>query len=214
MTTAALQQVIFAFFVFGIVGWFLESLQESIVRHRIVNKGFFRGPFVPCQGIGGVAVYFLAAPFRGHPAAVFFVGVAVCTLVEYATALFLEKAFHVKCWDYTTYPHTRFAQFQGRVCLTISFFFGVITLAVVYFFWDAIVTVTTALGPALFWVDTALLFIFLVDAVYSITSVIKNRKNGKNLTSWALFSTQMRRGPDGMPAANPGANVQNGAPLL
>jgi uncharacterized membrane protein len=181
-------QIIFAFFVFGIMGWFLESLQESIVRHRIVNKGFFRGPFVPCQGLGGVAVYFLGAPFRAHPAAVFFIGMLLCTLVEYLTALFLEKAFHVRCWDYTTYPHTKFAQFQGRVCLTISLFFGIITLAVVYFFWDFLSAVTLALGPRLLWVDSAHVLLFAIDAVYSIAKVIKSRKSGRPLTGWALFS--------------------------
>ncbi|GHU04376.1 hypothetical protein FACS1894147_09460 [Spirochaetia bacterium] len=181
-------QVLFALFAFGFIGWLLESLQESIVRKRIVNKGFFRGPFVLSQAIGGVAVYLVGASFRAHPAAVFFIGMAGCTLVEYLAALFLEKVFQVRCWDYRTYPHTRFAHFRGRICLTISLFFGAASLAVVYVFWDMITVVTSALGPRLFWINAALVLLFAFDAIYSITKVIKARISGQALTGWALFT--------------------------
>jgi uncharacterized membrane protein len=181
-------RIVFAFFCLAFAGWFAESVQESIVRKKPVSKGFFYGPFVPCQGLGGLAVYFALSRLRAWPVAVFFGGMALGTVVEYITALFLEKCFHVKCWDYRTYPHTRRCHFQGRVCLTISLFFGLISLAVVYVFWDLIMRAASRLGTALFIVDAALLAFFTCDVVLSCMRVVKAGRAGKRLSGWAVFN--------------------------
>jgi uncharacterized membrane protein len=180
--------IVFAFFCLAFMGWFAESVQESIVRKKFVSKGFFYGPFVPCQGLGGLAIYFVLSSFRAWPAAVFFGGLVLATLVEYITALFLEKCFGVKCWDYRTYPHTRWCHFQGRVCLTISLFFGAISLAVVYVFWDLIMLAAAQLGSALVIVDAVLLALFACDVILSCMRVKKAVKSGKKLSGWALFT--------------------------
>jgi uncharacterized membrane protein len=179
--------IIFAFFVLGVVGWLLESVQESIVRRHRVNKGFFKGPFVPCQGIGGLGVYLIGSPFKEHPVLLFFAGILVCTLIEYITALFLEKFFKVKCWDYTTYPHTRWCHFQGRIALTISLFFGVITLFVVYRFWEIIMNIVAILGNYLWLTDCILIMLFVIDATWTITRLYKLQKAGIIIKGFAVF---------------------------
>jgi uncharacterized membrane protein len=194
-------RIIFAFFCLAFLGWFAESVQESITRKKIISKGFFYGPWVPCQGLGGLAVYFALSPFRAWPAAVFAGGLVLGTVVEYVTALFLEKCFQVKCWDYHTYPHTRWCHFQGRVCLTISLFFGVISLAVVYVFWDFIMLTAERLGGALLVVDGALLALFACDALLSCMRVIKAVKSGRELSGWAVFTGT--KSTSGKPAGIP-----------
>jgi uncharacterized membrane protein len=189
MTSSAGARVIFAFFCLAFLGWFAESVQESIVRKKIISKGFFRGPWVPVQGLGGLAVYLVLARFRAWPLAVFLGGVALGTIVEYITALFLEKCFHVKCWDYRSYPHTRWCHFQGRVSLTISLFFGAISLAVVYVFWGLIMRAAECLGVYLFVVDAALLVLFALDVAASCMRVIKAVKSGRQLSGWAVFTS-------------------------
>jgi uncharacterized membrane protein len=180
--------VLFQWYLLSVTGWVLESIQESIVRRRLVSKGFFKGPWVPVHGIGGLSGYFLGGLFKAYPVAVFFAGLVICTAAEYLTSIFLEKCFGVKCWDYATYPHTRWCQFQGRVCLTISAFFGVITLVVVYFYWDFGLALIHALGK-FFWPLLALLYaIFIADVVYSVSKYLRYKKLGIKINSWAVFS--------------------------
>ena len=172
----------------GFTGWVLETVQESIVRGKFVNKGFFIGPWVPVHGIGGFAVHFLLNPLRDYPALVFFAGAALCTALEYAAALFLEKFFNVQCWNYKTYPHTKWCHFQGRICLTISLFFGVVSLAVVYFYWSFIADLAASLGVWLLFVDGALTGIFAVDVCGSCGRVIRLNRPGIKVKGWGAFS--------------------------
>jgi uncharacterized membrane protein len=187
--SAMTARVIFAFFCLGFTGWVLESIQESIVRGRLVNKGFFKGPFVPCQGLGGLGAYYAGSLFREFPLLVFLAGFILGTLVEYGTALFLEKCFKVKCWDYATYPHTKWCHFQGRISLTLSAAFGGITLFVVYVYWDWIMALAELLGAALWAADAALLGVFSLDAVFSCLWVLRAKKTGVKIRGWNVFSS-------------------------
>jgi uncharacterized membrane protein len=183
-----IENIIFVFFLFGGIGWVLETIQESIVRRKFVNKGFFKGPFALSHGIGGLGVYMAGSPFKAYPALVFLAGLIVCTAVEYVMAVFLEKCFKVKCWDYTTYPHTRWCHYKGRICLTLSLFFGFITLGAVYFFWDAIMTLAGLLGNYVWIADAAFITAFSVDAIVTITKLLRNNKAGIKMEGYAMFS--------------------------
>jgi uncharacterized membrane protein len=176
------------FFFLSCTGWLLETVQESLVRHQFINKGFFRGPYVPVHGIGGIFIYFLTFSLKSYPVLVCFVGIAIGTVVEYLTSIFLEKCFKVKCWDYTTYPHTKWCHFQGRICLTISLFFGIITLFIVYFYWDFALTVADFLGNYIWVVDGIFMTLFFTDGIFSCTSIIKAKKKNIQIKSWAVFS--------------------------
>ncbi|GHV82435.1 hypothetical protein AGMMS49991_09930 [Spirochaetia bacterium] len=180
--------LIFTFFILGCAGWAFETIQESIVRRKFVNKGFFKGPFALSHAIGGLGVYLVGFPFKAYPALVFLAGLIVCTAVEYSMAIFLEKCFKVKCWDYTTYPHTRWCHYKGRICLTISLFFGVITLFVVYALWDIIMALAGLLGNTIWIVDTVLIAAFAVDAVFTITKLLRYKKAGIKMKNYAVFS--------------------------
>jgi uncharacterized membrane protein len=146
------------------------------------------GPWVPVHGIGGFAVYFLLNPLREHPALVFFAGAALCTALEYAAALFLRKCFKVKSWDYATYPHTRWCHFRGSVCLTISLFFGIVSLFVLYFYWDFIAYLAAYLGVWLLFVDGALMGVFAVDVFFSCDRVMRLNRAGVKVKGWGAFS--------------------------
>jgi uncharacterized membrane protein len=160
-------------------GWVGETIMESLVRGRFVSKGFFKGPWVPVHGIGGFVVYAAGAPLMAYPPLVFIAGALLCTVVEYLAALLLEKAFNKRCWDYDTYPFTRWCNYQKRVALTTSLFFGLVTLALVYFFWDLARGIAARIGgKALFWTDVLLLAAFVLDAALTIVHYIKNKIAG------------------------------------
>jgi uncharacterized membrane protein len=182
--------LLFEWFFLSFTGWILETAQESVVRKKFVSKGFFKGPYVPLHGIGGICVYLLCSPFKAHPAAVFFVGMIICTIVEYSAAIFLEKCFKVKCWDYRTYPHTHWCHFQGRICLTMSLIFGLITLFVVYFYWNFAANIARHLGPHLPLVDGALTLAFLADVIFTCRKVLRAKKAGLKIKGWAVFSKE------------------------
>ncbi|GMO45312.1 MAG: hypothetical protein Ta2G_00130 [Termitinemataceae bacterium] len=188
MEQISLQNIIFAFFLFSCTGWIMESMQESIVRKQFISKGFFKGPYIPCHGIGGLSVVAIGSHFKDHPIVMFFLGLVLCTIVEYITAIFLEKCFKVKCWDYTTYPHTKWLQFRGRICLTISLFFGFITLFLVYFYWDFAVKLVQFFGDYVWIVNLALSVIFLIDAFITCAKIIRDNKEGIVISGYAVFS--------------------------
>jgi uncharacterized membrane protein len=173
-----LPSLVFLFFFLSASGWVLETIQESITRKKFVSKGFFKGPYVPVQGIGGLSVYAVGSLFKAYPPLVFVAGAVLCTVVEYIAAIFLEKCFAVKCWDYATYPHTKWCHYKGRVCLTMTLFFGVITLFVVYVYWDFGVTLARLLGPYIRLVDAVLLTDFLVDVVFTCNKYLRYKKAG------------------------------------
>ena len=177
--TLAADKFVFLFFFFSASGWIGECIMESIVRRRLVNKGFFRGPWVPVHGLGGFVVYAACHPLGQYPALVFVAGALLCTLIEYLAALLLEKAFHKRCWDYDTYPFTRWCNYKKRVALTTSLFFGLVALGQVYFYWDLALALIRGIGPAaLFWVDAVLIGAFAADAAFTIRRYIANRIAG------------------------------------
>jgi uncharacterized membrane protein len=183
-----MEKYIFIFFLLGFTGWVLESTQETIVRKKFVNKGFFKGPFIPCQAAGGMAVYLVCAPLKPYPILVFLTGALLCTLVEYLSALFLEKCFNVKCWDYTTYPHTKWCHYKGKICLTISLFFGLAAILLVYVYWDFLSRAAGLLGDYIFAVDAVFCAVFLIDAFLTCSKVFKAKKAGVKLKGYAVFS--------------------------
>jgi uncharacterized membrane protein len=153
-----------------------------------VNKGFFSGPYTISHGIGGIGVYVICSPFKAYPFLVFLAGMVICTVVEYIMAIFLEKCFRVKCWDYTTYPHTKWCHFQGRIALTTSIFFGFVTLFVVYIYWQFGLKVTELLGDFICLADGILSAVFIADAVYTCVKLLGFKKAGIKVKNYAVFS--------------------------
>jgi uncharacterized membrane protein len=184
----SVESVIFAFFSLSFAGWVCESAHESITRRTWVNKGFFKGPFIPCQGVGGLGVYALCSLFKPYPPLVFLAGALLCTAVEYGTALFLEKCFKVRCWDYRTYPHTKWCHYKGKIALTISLFFGVAALFVVYVYWDFTMAIVRYAGDYMPLIDGVLAALFAIDAVYTCAKLLRDKKRGVPIKGWAVFS--------------------------
>ena len=51
--------VYYTFFIFAIGGWVYESIFQSILEKKVLNRGFLNGPIIPIYGLGGMAVYIL-----------------------------------------------------------------------------------------------------------------------------------------------------------
>jgi uncharacterized membrane protein len=178
-TEIGVDEAVFAFLFFSFNGWAGECLMESVTRRRFVNKGFFLGPWVPVHGVGAFVVYILSRPLISNPLLVFLAGTLFCTALEYAAALILEKIFGVKCWDYATYPFSRWCHYKGRISLITSVLFGLMTLGVAYFYWDVCMFIIRAAGTTVVRAaDVVFGPLFLADVLVTCGRYIRNRLAG------------------------------------
>lgn len=116
------------FYIYCFLGWCFESAYVSICKHRLVNRGFMRGPLLPLYGSGAIVVLFIALPFREMPVMVYITGMLAATILEYVVGVVMEKLFRVRYWDYS---NQRF-NIQGHICLSSSIAWGFLSLALIY----------------------------------------------------------------------------------
>ena len=119
------------FFLYSILGYFIECFCCSIIEKRIVlNRGFCLGPYLPIFGFSAIVITFLFYPYRDMPLLLFFLSACSCTMIEYITSYLLELIFHARWWDYKDKKFN----INGRVCLSNSILFGVAGLFCVHVF--------------------------------------------------------------------------------
>lgn len=112
-------------FLYSFLGWVWESSYVSIKQKKLVNRGFVMGPVCTIYGVGAVSVYVILRPLEGNWAALYFGGVILATVLEYITAVIMERLFHASWWDYSEKKFN----FQGRICLGSSVAWGFFTIA-------------------------------------------------------------------------------------
>ena len=156
---------LFVFYLYCVLGWVFESTVVSVQERRFVNRGFLDGPMLLIYGFGAVILLHVSLPLLGHPAALFFVGMAVATAFEYAVGVLMETLFKVKYWDYSA----RKFQFQGRICLRSSIAWGVLTLVLTYWLHRPIAWLVGALPAPVLWGITAAVTIWFVWDVIDST---------------------------------------------
>ena len=55
-------------------------------EHAFINRGVYRGPYLPIYGAGGLLLCFLLRGFRKKPMRVFFLSMLICSALEYFTS--------------------------------------------------------------------------------------------------------------------------------
>lgn len=118
----------FYFIVYSIAGWLCEDVYVGIGKRKFVNRGFLYGPYCPIYGCGALIVLYPLMLLGDYPVLVFFGGMILTSALEYFTSWLMEKLFHEKWWDYSTYKFN----INGRVCLLNSTLFGLMSLVVVF----------------------------------------------------------------------------------
>ena len=108
------------FFLLAFVGWLWEVSLFLVTDHALINRGVYRGPYLPIYGAGGLLLCFLLSRLKRHPVIVFLFSVVICSGLEYFTSFFLEKLWGIRWWDYSSH----FLNIQGRICLAGALLFG------------------------------------------------------------------------------------------
>jgi len=114
--------------VYSFIGWLCEEVFVLVTTQKLENRGFLTGPFLPIYGVGAIAMLLLVEPYVKNPFLVFVASTVVCSVIEYAGSLLLDKVFHITLWDY----HDQKFNLHGRICLRNSLCFGALGLALIY----------------------------------------------------------------------------------
>ena len=123
--------VILLFFIYAFAGWCMEVILKYIQYHRFINRGFLTGPLCPIYGCGAVLITVIVGNLTSVESGLvmtFALSFVICGLVEYFTALVLEKIFHARWWDYSQKP----MNLHGRVWIGNLLLFGAAGIAVIH----------------------------------------------------------------------------------
>ena len=115
------------FYIYCFIGWCIESTFVSVQKHKFVNRGFMRGPFLPLYGSGAVLILFATIPFRESFLGIFLSGAVAASVLEYVTGVAMEAIFKVRYWDYS---NNKF-NLNGHICLGTSIAWGFLSLVLV-----------------------------------------------------------------------------------
>ena len=122
-------KIYICFFIYSIIGWIWESfLCSSVELKKLVNRGFFLGPYCPIYGLGATLSYLLLRDI-GSATLIFILASIVSCTIEYIVGYVLEKMFKDRWWNYDNYPF----QLHGRVCLYGLVIFGLANVVIVKF---------------------------------------------------------------------------------
>lgn len=117
------------FLLYSFFGFLFEITFARLVRHpKRDRKCHLLLPVCPVYGVGALAILALPEWIKASPALLYLGGALAATVVEWALAIFYEKAAGTPFWDYSALPWN----FQGRVCLVFSLFWGLLALPLVY----------------------------------------------------------------------------------
>ncbi|MHB8130295.1 MAG: cardiolipin synthase [Mobilitalea sp.] len=165
-----LYYLFYIFIFYAALGWVYESCLVSLQKKTFVNRGFLIGPVIPIYGCGALLVYMVFWDFRNNLLLVFVGGICLATLLEYITSLVMELLFHTRWWDYSKYPFN----LNGRVCLFISLFWGVLTLLMLHIFQPGInyllEVISRRMGEMIGYV---LIPLFVVDIITAVITTVK-----------------------------------------
>ena len=92
-------QWVMFFYIYCFLGWVWESAYVSVIKHRFVNRGFLKGPFLPLYGSGAICILVVTIPVRGNIPLMFLIGMVSATVLEYVTGVVMERLFRVRYWD-------------------------------------------------------------------------------------------------------------------
>lgn len=173
-------QWILLFFLYSAAGWLWECFYVFIRTHRIVNRGFLHGPWLPIYGAGAITVLFITLPVRTNPALVFFLGMTGATLLEYGTGLVMEHLFQMRYWDYSK----EFLNINGYICFPASLAWGIFSTALIYVFHPPLERFVLHLPlPASDGLSLGLSVLFTVDVTRSVQTALDLRTMMERLTS-------------------------------
>lgn len=117
------------FLIYSFIGWIIEIFWTFICEKKIVDRGFFIGPYCPIYGFGCLLLVIFLDCYKENLVVLFFSSIIICSLLEYFTSFFMEKLFNARWWDYSNFKFN----LNGRICAETMIPFGVLGVLVVHY---------------------------------------------------------------------------------
>lgn len=164
-----MQEIIIYFSIYSILGWICECIYCAAIDKVWVNRGFLNGPVCPVYGFGAMFVIFLLGGLKGKYVLLFVSSIILTTVIEYLTAVVLERAFNLKWWDYSNYKFN----YKGRICVLNSILFGILSLFLIQVLNPIVVNVVGKFNSNIIDICAITITIILgIDLVITIMSLI------------------------------------------
>ena len=158
-----LRDIFIIFFSYSVIGYIAEIFYLHIlskIRHiEYTHPTFGKLPFSPPYGMGVILCMWYIQTYPNND---IFVTASFCAItfsvIEYYSAIFCERFFHKKFWDYSDLPFN----FQGRICLLNMTLFVISGLFFIQFLYTPTVEVLSGLSDYIKNITTSvLMFIFV-----------------------------------------------------
>ena len=167
------------FVCYAVIGWIYE-LFFFLFEGQLVNRGFLMGPYLPIYGIGALFIILFLKSLKNKkvmikkinimPIIIFILIFLITTIVEYVGHFVLNEFFNISLWDYSG----EFLNINGRVCFFASRNFAIMGTLGIYFVHPWLESKVNKLQKreynVLFF---TLLFVIIIDFVFSILNLIK-----------------------------------------
>lgn len=165
MFSYTISQWVLFFYVYCFIGWIIESTIVSVEEKKFVNRGFLRIPLLPIYGFGALAMLFSTLWIKENPTLVFVFGALSASILEYFTGMAMEIIFKVKYWDYSDIKYN----IKGRICLLTSFFWGFLTLFLMYQLHELVEKIVVKFSETGVIISiTIISLVFVADIFYSV----------------------------------------------
>ncbi len=161
------------YFIYSIIGWFLEVGLAFYEHKKFVNRGFLIGPYCPIYGIGCLLLTILLSKYINEPGVIFAFSIFICATLEYLTSYLMEKIFKLRWWDYSNMKFN----INGRICLETLIPFGIIGVLVVKYISPFLINTVNSINfNVLIIINIIILSILITDILISF-NVVFNLKN-------------------------------------
>ena len=161
------------YFIYSIIGWFLEVGLAFYEHKKFVNRGFLIGPYCPIYGIGCLLLTILLSKYINEPGVIFAFSIFICATLEYLTSYLMEKIFKLRWWDYSNMKFN----INGRICLETLIPFGIIGVLVVKYISPFLINTINSINfNFLIIINIIILSILITDILISF-NVVFNLKN-------------------------------------
>lgn len=113
-------EILWLFFIYSFAGWIAETVSAAFQQKRFVNRGLINAPFCVIYGFTAAAVTIFCGELHGFW--LFFGGMILSTVIEWAAGHWIEKFYHERWWDYSKVK----GNLDGYICLPMSLLWGVL----------------------------------------------------------------------------------------
>ena len=181
--------LVYAFIIYSMLGWCVESIYMSWCNKRLTNRGFGYGPWCPIYGFGGVVGHIILSPLREHIVALYIVGAIVATVFELLVGFAMQRVFHEVWWDYNDKPFN----YKGLICLESTVAWGFYAVIICCFLNGRIIQFIDGRNMDLgIHFCRFIIVVFLIDYVLTLRRIIK--ESGISLRECGAHAADKLRG--------------------